>query len=78
MISDACAEISKVATHINECLRQHENFNRMLVIQNSFIGDGAPKILAPGIPLVFVNFLYQKYCLDRDRRISSVVWYISE
>eukprot|EP00794_Sanderia_malayensis_P017990 gene17990-19786_t len=47
-LRDACAEVSKVANHINECLRQHENFNRMLGIQKSFNGDGAPKILAPG------------------------------
>ena len=45
---DACAEVSKVATHINECLRLHENFNKMLCIQNSLVGDGAPRILAPG------------------------------
>ena len=47
-IIDACAEVSNVATHINECLRLHENFNKMLSIQNSLIGDSAPRILAPG------------------------------
>eukprot|EP00795_Rhopilema_esculentum_P011596 gene11595-21833_t len=46
-LRDACAEVSKVATHINECLRLHENFNKMLSIQNSLVGDGAPRILAP-------------------------------
>jgi len=47
-LRDACAEVSNVATHINECLRLHENFNKMLSIQNSLIGDSAPRILAPG------------------------------
>eukprot|EP00112_Aurelia_sp_Birch-Aquarium-sp1_P004336 Seg149.3 transcript_id=Seg149.3/GoldUCD/mRNA.D3Y31 product="Rho guanine nucleotide exchange factor 39" protein_id=Seg149.3/GoldUCD/D3Y31 len=48
-LHDACMEVSKVATHINECLRLHENFNKMLSIQNSLVGDGAPRILAPGL-----------------------------
>lgn len=47
-LKDAFEKISKVATHINECVRQHENFHKMLSIQNSFTGSTAPKILAPG------------------------------
>ena len=46
--SEATVEINKVAHHINENIRQHENFQKMLSIQNSLTGEGAPKILAPG------------------------------
>lgn len=41
-------EINKVAHHINENIRQRENFQKMLSIQNALTGEGAPKILAPG------------------------------
>ena len=46
--TEAVDQISKVALHINENIRQHENFQKMLSIQNSFSGEGAPKLLAPG------------------------------
>ena len=46
--TEATEEIAKVAEHINENIRQHENFQKMLSIQKSFTGEGAPKILAPG------------------------------
>ena len=52
---DACAEVSNVATHINECLRLHENFNKMLSIQDSLVGDSAPRILAPGMSYFHSN-----------------------
>ena len=41
-------EINKVAHHINENIRQRENFQKMLSIQKSLTGVGAPKVLAPG------------------------------
>ncbi|EDO43175.1 predicted protein [Nematostella vectensis] len=44
----ATYEIAKVAEHINENIRQHENFQKMLSIQKCLTGEGAPKILAPG------------------------------
>jgi len=44
----AYEEIANVTAHINECVRQHENFNRMLTIQNSFVGPKVPQILQPG------------------------------
>jgi hypothetical protein len=47
-LSEAVDQISKVALHINENIRQHENFQKMLNIQNSFSREGAPKLLAPG------------------------------
>jgi len=47
-VSEATVEINKVAHHINENIRQRENFQKMLSIQNSLTGEGAPKILAPG------------------------------
>ena len=48
-LSEATVEINKVAHHINENIRQRENFQKMLSIQNSLTGEGAPKILAPGM-----------------------------
>lgn len=47
-VTEATVEINKVAHHINENIRQRENFQKMLSIQNSLTGEGAPKILAPG------------------------------
>ncbi|KAJ7390472.1 Rho guanyl-nucleotide exchange factor [Desmophyllum pertusum] len=47
-LQEATVEINKVAHHINENIRQRENFQKMLSIQNSLTGEGAPKILAPG------------------------------
>lgn len=44
----ATVEINKVAHHINENIRQRENFQKMLSIQKSLTGVGAPKVLAPG------------------------------
>ena len=46
---DAYDVITNVANHINECVRQHENFQKMLAIQNSFTGNKVPKILEPGL-----------------------------
>ena len=42
----AASQIEAIAEHINEYIRQHENFNKMLSIQNSLTGQ-APGILAP-------------------------------
>ena len=47
-LSEAVDQIGTVAIHINENIRQHENYQKMLSIQNSFIREGSPKILAPG------------------------------
>lgn len=46
-LSKAADQIESVASHINEFIRQHENFNKMLVIQNSLTGPTVPGILAP-------------------------------
>ena len=45
-ISAAAVQIEAIASHINEYIRQHENFNKMLSIQNSLTGQ-TPGILAP-------------------------------
>ncbi|XP_062512581.1 FYVE, RhoGEF and PH domain-containing protein 6-like [Corticium candelabrum] len=42
----ACKKIGEVAIHINEHIRQHENFQEMLRIQRSL--SGVPDILVPG------------------------------
>ncbi len=46
--SAASAQIAAVATHINEHIRQHENFKKMLSIQQCLSGPCVPGILAPG------------------------------
>ncbi|XP_064601200.1 rho guanine nucleotide exchange factor 39-like [Liolophura sinensis] len=46
-LCEATKKIKEVAWHINEHIRQHENFQKMLDIQNRLSGS-APKILAPG------------------------------
>lgn len=47
LIIVAAAQIESVASHINEYIRQHENFNKMLAIQNSLSGQTVPGIIAP-------------------------------
>ena len=47
-LTEAVDQISKVALHINENIRQHENFQKMLSIQNSFSREDAPKLLSHG------------------------------
>ena len=44
----ASAQVAAVASHINEAIRQHESFRRMLSIQNRLTGQCVPGILAPG------------------------------
>ncbi|XP_048241780.1 rho guanine nucleotide exchange factor 39-like isoform X1 [Haliotis rufescens] len=46
-LAEATRQIAEIASHINEHIRQHENFQKMLTIQNCF-DSSAPKILAPG------------------------------
>ncbi|KAK6973131.1 rho guanine nucleotide exchange factor 39 [Biomphalaria glabrata] len=46
-LSDAANKIAEIAAHINECLRQNENFLKTLTIQKSF-DSSAPKLLMPG------------------------------
>lgn len=45
--TEAAKQVGEIAVHINEHVRQNENFQKMLSIQNSF-DNSAPKILAPG------------------------------
>ncbi|XP_059166523.1 rho guanine nucleotide exchange factor 39-like [Physella acuta] len=46
-ISEAAERMADIAMHINEHIRQNENFMKMLAIQRSF-DSSAPKLLAPG------------------------------
>ncbi|RUS81917.1 hypothetical protein EGW08_010303 [Elysia chlorotica] len=46
-LKEATAVIGAIATHINEHIRQNENFQKMLSIQRSF-DNSAPKLLCPG------------------------------
>ena len=47
-IIDAYERLDHVARHMNECVRQHENFLIMLSIQNRFVGNQRPVIISPG------------------------------
>eukprot|EP00057_Strongylocentrotus_purpuratus_P009310 XP_011663784.1 PREDICTED: LOW QUALITY PROTEIN: rho guanine nucleotide exchange factor 39 [Strongylocentrotus purpuratus] len=46
-IKDALQNISEVTHGINEYIREHENFQKMLIVQNS-LGGRAPKLIVPG------------------------------
>ncbi|XP_064634533.1 uncharacterized protein LOC135492188 [Lineus longissimus] len=47
-LKKAAKQISTVARHINDHIKEHENFQKMIEIQKSLEGSGAPKIVAPG------------------------------
>ena len=47
VLADAAKQVGEIACYINEHVRQHENFQKMLSIQNSF-DNSAPNILEPG------------------------------
>lgn len=53
-------------------MRQHENFHKMLSIQNSFTGSTAPKILAPGI-----NWIVTRRFIQMDKLFFNHITYIS-
>lgn len=44
---EAAEKIAEIASHINEYVRQNENFMKILAIQKSF-DSSAPKLLTPG------------------------------
>lgn len=46
-VTEAAERMADIAMHINEHIRQNENFMKMLAIQRSF-DSSAPKLLAPG------------------------------
>ncbi|XP_038049889.1 rho guanine nucleotide exchange factor 39-like [Patiria miniata] len=46
-LQEAAARMTEVTYGINEYIREHENFQKMLLIQTSLTG-GAPRIIAPG------------------------------
>ncbi len=52
MYLEAASQIEEVATHINEYVRLHENFLKMLAIQNSLFGNSVPGILAPARKII--------------------------
>ena len=45
---EAVSQVSAVANHINDHIKQQDNFMKMLAIQKSLCGPSAPKILVPG------------------------------
>lgn len=66
-LTEAMKQISEVAEHINEHIKQQDNFMKMLAIQRSLTGHSAPRILVPGrvfikdgplkkVPCVLIGF----------------------
>ncbi|XP_071955623.1 rho guanine nucleotide exchange factor 39-like [Antedon mediterranea] len=47
-LKEATQQVNTIAHNINEQLKEHDNFQKMLSIQNCMVGETAPKILAPG------------------------------
>jgi len=45
---EAVRQVSDVANHINEHIKQQDNFMRMLAIQKSLACPVGPRILVPG------------------------------
>ncbi len=46
--SDAVQQIGEVAHHINEHIKQQDNFTKMLAIHKRLSGPSAPKLIIPG------------------------------
>ena len=46
--TEATRQISEVASHINDHIKQQDNFMKMLAIQKSLSGPTVPKLLVPG------------------------------
>ena len=62
MVADAHRQVGEVAQHINDHIKQHDNFQKMLAIQKSLHGPQAPKIMIPS--RVFIKEgLLKKVCL---------------
>ncbi len=49
----ASAEVVSVTMHINEHVRRHENFMKMLSIQQSLVGPSIPSILSPARSFIY-------------------------
>ena len=48
VLTEATRQISEVASHINDHIKQQDNFMKMLAIQKSLSGPAVPKLLIPG------------------------------
>lgn len=59
---EAVQKVSDIATHINNHIKQHENFQKMLSIQKCF-DKSAPKLLTPGREFIKEGILKKvKFC----------------
>lgn len=64
----ATLQVTAVASHINEYIRQHENAKKMLRIQSQFTGGFVPGIIAPGR-----NFIKEGKLMKARQCIYSLV-----
>ena len=47
--------ISKVALHVNESMRQVDNFKKLMEVQKKLIGDGGDNLISPSrVSVMFV------------------------
>jgi len=64
---EAVRQVSDVANHINDHIKQQDNFMRMLAIQKSLACPVGPRILVPG--RVFIKegqlkkVIYSSFCI---------------
>ena len=85
---DAYQQVELVAQHINQHIKQQDNFMKMLAIQKSLAGPAAPKILVPGRIFVkegvlkkvgcvlycfsLANFTFLEICRSKSPFIPSI------
>ena len=80
LTTEAVQKVSDIATHINNHIKQHENFQKMLSIQKCF-DKSAPKILTPGREFIKEGILkkvlnFFKDLFNKIRVKKYYVWYI--
>ena len=56
--------ISKVALHVNESMRQVDNFKKLMEVQKKLIGDGGDNLISPSrVSLKLLILLPGHFCL---------------
>lgn len=70
---ESVEEITKVVEFINEQIREHQDYGKVIMIQNKFKGNSAPNFVAPGLLHYAIDYksyvLIQyrtKFCIDEE------------
>ncbi|KAK2153215.1 hypothetical protein LSH36_304g05049, partial [Paralvinella palmiformis] len=77
MVSEAVSQVAAVANHINDHIKQQDNFMKMLAIQKSLSGPSAPKLLVPGRMFIKEGRLKKLRLSQVSRKRSQKDSYIS-